>query len=103
LALGQPLTGYSTFTYLNFLALGVLVQIVGWLAINYAQGYLPASTVAPTMLGQPVVTACLAALLLGERISAWHMLGGALVLVGVYAVHRSRQKNRKEEAMSYDG
>ena len=97
-ALGQPLTGYSTFTYLNFLALGVVVQIVGWLAINYAQGYLPASTVAPTMLGQPVVTAGLAALLLGERISAWHMVGGVMVLAGVYAVHRSRQKKRGQEA-----
>jgi drug/metabolite transporter (DMT)-like permease len=40
----------------------------------------------------------LAALLLGERISAWHMVGGVMVLAGVYAVHRSRQKKREQEA-----
>jgi drug/metabolite transporter (DMT)-like permease len=90
LALRQPLTGYSAFTYLNFLALAVVTQLFGHLSINYALGYLPASIVAPTLLGQPVVTALLAGPLLGERLSAWQVLGGALVLVGVYTVHRSR-------------
>lgn len=89
LLLRQPLTGYSLFTYLNFLAMGVVVQAFGWLTINYAQGYLPASIVAPTMLGQPVVTAVLAGLLLGEILSLWHILGGVAVLAGVYLVHRS--------------
>jgi len=90
LALGLPLTGYSLFTYLNFLALGLIPQILGHFSINYALGYLPASIVAPTLLGQPVVTAILAAALLGERLSTLEILGGALVLAGVYAVHRSR-------------
>ena len=89
-ALGHPLTGYPVFAYLNFLALGVVVQVFGWLAITYTQGYLPASVVAPTMLGQPVVTGVLAVLLLGEALSAWHVLGAAAVLAGVYLVHRSR-------------
>jgi drug/metabolite transporter (DMT)-like permease len=92
LALRQPLTGYPTFTYLNFLALGVVTQVFGHLSINYALGYLPASIVAPTLLGQPVVTALLAGPLLGERLSVWQAAGGILVLAGVYAVHRSRQR-----------
>lgn len=69
-----------------------MVQVFGWLAINYSQGYLPASIVAPTMLAQPVVTALLAVLLLGERLSFWQILGGATVLIGVYIVHRSRHR-----------
>ena len=92
IGLGHSLTGYSAFSYLNFLALGVVVQVFGWLAINYSQGYLPASIVAPTMLAQPVVTALLAVLLLGERLSFWQILGGATVLIGVYIVHRSRHR-----------
>jgi drug/metabolite transporter (DMT)-like permease len=87
LVLGHPLTGYTPFTYLNFLGAGLLVQVFGWLAISYAQGYLPASIVAPTMLGQPVVTAVLALLLLGEGLSSWQIVGGAIVLTGVYMVH----------------
>jgi len=90
LALGQPLTGYSRLTYLNFLALGLVTQGVGYLAINYALGHLPASAVAPTMLGQPVMTAILAGPLLGEALSSGQVLGGMTVLAGIYAVHRSR-------------
>lgn len=98
-ALGQPLTGYSALTYLNFLALGALVQVFGWLAINYTQGYLPAAIVAPTMLGQPVVTALLAVLLLGERLSVWQIVGGVTVLAGVYTVHRSRRGSSRKRPL----
>jgi drug/metabolite transporter (DMT)-like permease len=91
LALRQDLTGYSAFTYLNFLALGLVSQVIGHLSINYALGYLPASIVAPTLLGQPVVTAILAGPLLGERLDPWQVVGGVLVLAGVFVVHRSRR------------
>jgi len=90
LLLGQPLTGYSAFTYLNFAALGLLVQVVGQPAINFALGYLPASLVAPTLLAQPLLTALLSALLLGESFTWLQVVGGAAALVGVYMVHRSR-------------
>jgi drug/metabolite transporter (DMT)-like permease len=90
--LGHSLTGYPAFSWLNFLALGVFAQVFGWLAINYSQGYLPASVVAPTMLAQPVGTAVLAVLLLGERLSLWQALGGVAVLTGLYIVHRSRRR-----------
>jgi drug/metabolite transporter (DMT)-like permease len=92
LALGQPLTGYPAGAYLNFLALGLITQVVGYLVINYALGYLPASLVSPTMLGQPVVTALLAGPLLGEDLSGGQIAGGFAVIIGVYVVHRSRQR-----------
>lgn len=88
--MGNSLVGYTPETYLAFLGLGIIAQTLGWLTINYAQGYLPASIVSPTLLGQPVVTAIIAVLLLGETFTAGHILGGILVLAGVYVVHRSR-------------
>jgi len=91
LLLGLPLVGYDKRTYLNFLGLGVVTQTLGYLAITYAIGHVPASLVAPTLLGQPVVTALLAGPLLGERLSTGHIVGGIAVLAGVYIVHRSRQ------------
>lgn len=91
----QPLTGYPASAYLNFLALGVASQVFGYLSINYALGHLPASIVAPTMLGQPVATAILAGPLLGETLSLWQVLGGLAVLAGVYVVHRSQQTERR--------
>jgi len=89
--LKQPLFGYPTNTYLIFLAFGLVVQVLGWFAIAFAQGHLPASLVAPTLLGQPVMTAILAVPLLGERITVWEAFGGVAVLIGVYFVHRSRR------------
>ena len=88
-ALQQPILGYGLLTYLTFLALGV-VQVAGWLAVTYSLGRLPASTVAPIMLVQPVITAGLAHFLLGERLGPWQSLGGVAVLAGVMLVHRQR-------------
>jgi drug/metabolite transporter (DMT)-like permease len=90
LTLNRPLLGYDRFTVLNFLAIGLIAQLLGWGLINYSQGYLRASIVAPTLLLQPVVTAIIAVMLLGERFTIWHIIGGLVVLVGVFIVHRSR-------------
>jgi len=65
-------------------------QIGGYLAIGYALGHLPASVVSPTMIGQPVLTAFLAIFLLGEHLSSAQIIGGLIVLLGIFWVHRSR-------------
>lgn len=96
LVLERPIVGYDRLTILNFLAIGLVVQVLGWSSINYAQGYLPASIVAPTLLGQPVVTAVIAVILLGETFTAWHITGGLIVLTGVFVVHRSRSDRNLE-------
>lgn len=85
-----PLTGYNSFTYLNLLALGVFVHFIGWMAINYAQGYLPATIVSPTLLGQPILVAIFASLLIGETFTIRQIIGGCLVIAGVFIVYRSR-------------
>jgi len=90
LSFGHTLIGYTSQTYWYFIAMGILVQALGWLVINYVQGRLPAAVVAPTLLGQPVITALLAMPILGEIFTVWHVAGGILVLIGVYFVHRSR-------------
>jgi drug/metabolite transporter (DMT)-like permease len=89
---GYPLTGYDRNTYIVFLAIGVLVQVCGWFLISYSQGYLPATTVAPILLGQPVLTFFLATLLLKEKLSPVHIIGGLIVVAGIYLVHYSRNK-----------
>jgi drug/metabolite transporter (DMT)-like permease len=88
----SPLTGFGPKTYLAFIALGILVQFLGWFLINFAQGYLRASIVAPVLLTQPVLTAVLAVPLLGERFTIRHIAGGLAVLAGVYIVIWSRNK-----------
>ncbi len=86
----HPFFNYDALTYLNFLGVGVVVQVFGWVAINYAQGHVPAAVVATTLLAQPVLTAFIAWLIFGEALTFWQIIGGAAVLGGVYIVHRSR-------------
>lgn len=94
LLLSQPMWGFTSKTYFNLLALGLISQGVGLLAINYVQGFLPATIVSTTLLGQPVVTALLAGPLLGEKLQQAQIVGGAAVLLGVYIVHRRRTGDR---------
>lgn len=89
-SLGMPLRGFSSDTYLAFLGAALVSQLGGYLSVGYALGHLPASTVSPTMIGQPVVTAVLAFLLLGEKLLPAQWAGGTVVLAGIYLVHRSR-------------
>lgn len=86
-----PLSGYPTQSYLAFLGAAILSQTCGYLAVGYALGHLPASLVAPTMIGQPVITALLAIPLLGETLHASQWIGGLAVLAGIYLVHTSRE------------
>lgn len=100
LGAGTSLLGYPRESYWYLLGLSLGPQVMGWLAINYAQGHLPASLVSPTLLGQPVVTALLAGPILEERLGLVQIAGGLAVLGGVYWVHRSR---RRPEAGAGDG
>jgi drug/metabolite transporter (DMT)-like permease len=91
LVAGYPILGYSGRTYGTFLLLALSAQVLGWMFINYAQGHLPASLVSPSMLGQPVVTAVFAGPLVGDALSRWDVVGGVVVLIGIYLVHRSHR------------
>jgi drug/metabolite transporter (DMT)-like permease len=93
LALGFPMTSYTTQTWLVFLATALVSQIIGYVAVSYALGHLPASVVAPTMIGQPVMTTILAIPLLKEVPQPIQLLGGIAVLAGIYLVHQSHGRN----------
>lgn len=93
-AFRYPLTGFDARTWLVFLATAVVSQLIGYMALAYALGHLPASIVAPTMVLQPVVTALLAIPLLGEIPGIWQAIGGATALVGIYLVNQSHYQNR---------
>jgi drug/metabolite transporter (DMT)-like permease len=92
LGAGLKLTGFSPQTYLAFVGAALVSQVLGYLAVAYALGHLPASLVAPTLIGQPVVTALLSIPFLGELMLPAQWIGGLGVLAGIYLVHRSRQE-----------
>ncbi|MCF6277409.1 MAG: DMT family transporter [Anaerolineales bacterium] len=93
---GHALGGFSSKGWLSLLALGLGPQVVGWMAINYALGHIRASHVSVSLLGQPVVTAILGFLLLGESLTTNQIVGGGLALFGIYLVNQKSAKQRQQ-------
>lgn len=95
-----PLAGYEalaqpapTFTLAGALALGYLGLIASplpFLLWNSALGQIDASEAAVYVNLVPVVAVASSVLLLGERIVLGQLLGGALVLAGVWAAGRQK-------------
>lgn len=96
LVLGNQLTNYPAQTWVIFFVTAIVSQMIGYLAITYALGHLPASIVSPTLIGQPVLTAILAIPLLGEIPNTTQWIGGTIALVGIYIVNQSHFHTRKE-------
>lgn len=66
------------------LALAIVCQVVGYFALTYALGHLPATVTSVGFLGVGPLTALLALMLFGERMTAVQVAGGALVLAGIW-------------------
>lgn len=85
---GQRFTGYSSTTYLMFILLALVPQVIGHSAFNWALGYLSAPLVSVTILGEPVGATILAYLILNEAPTLLEMVGGATILSGIYLASR---------------
>jgi drug/metabolite transporter (DMT)-like permease len=94
LTAGEAFSGYSTRTYVFFLLLALVPQLIGHTAINRSLGYLPAATVAVAILGEPVGATILGAVFLDELPSVVQLAGALLVLAGVYAGLRHTLSSR---------
>jgi len=79
----SPFFGYSPSTYLLFLLLALIPQLIGHTTFNWALKYIPASMVAVTILGEPVGATILAYFILGEGLTVWKGLGGIFILAGI--------------------
>jgi drug/metabolite transporter (DMT)-like permease len=80
----EPLTGYSTKTYVMIALMALGPQLIGHGSINWALGYLPAVIVALAILVEPVGATALAAIILDETPTGPEIAGALLVLFGVY-------------------
>ena len=92
LALGVPLSGYPPGTWASLIALGLISQLAAYFCLVYALGHLPATVTSVGLLAQVPLTALLAVPLLGEHLSPAQLLGGVLVLAGIYVVNRKVQE-----------
>ncbi len=89
---GEHLVGYQPRTYLFFLALGLVPQLLGHSTFNWALRYLSAAYVSVTLLGEPIGSTILAYFFLGENPGVLEIIGGVLILAGIYVASRPEKK-----------
>jgi len=83
-----PMWGFSTQSWMALLLLGLIPQLLGWLAINQALGHISPTVTSVTLLSQSVFTALFSIPILGEMLYLHEIVGAVVVLTGIYLVNK---------------
>lgn len=97
LALDVPLTVYSTETWGWIALLALIPQMIGHSTFNWALRWLSAAVISVSLLVEPILSTLLAWLTLGEVPTGATILGGLLILSGVWIVSRGEKKEPSSE------
>ncbi len=79
-----------TNTWPALIGLGLITHVIGWMAINYALGFIPSTIASVSLLSQAVWTAIFGYIVLSEHLPIHQWIGGAIVLVGIWLVNSKR-------------
>ena len=94
---GETPFGYPPQAYIWMLLLALIPQLLGHSTFNWALKYLPASLVSITLLGEPIGSTILAFIFLDEVPTPVKLIGGFLILLGIYMASRTEVKEDLEE------
>ena len=89
---GVDLWGYDSRTWWALAALVVGPQLLGHTVINSVLTEIDATTVAVTIMAEPIIATALAFVLFSEEPSLLIYPGGALILLGIYLVTTVRKE-----------
>ena len=92
LAFGYSAVGYSGKTYLMLVLLAVVPQLIGHSSLNWSLRFVPATLVAVAVLGEPVGATLWAFIFLKESPTTLELIGGALILGGIFLALGIRSK-----------
>lgn len=93
---GIPIIGYDTREWGIFLLLAIF-PTMAHVIYNYLLNYINTTTVSMSILGEPIGATILAVLLLGERVMALQIIGGLVVLSGVFLFLMQQRKASTED------
>ncbi|SDZ38403.1 Permease of the drug/metabolite transporter (DMT) superfamily [Evansella caseinilytica] len=93
---GIPIGGYEMREWGVFFLLAVFPTIAH-VIFNHLLNYVNTTTISMSILGEPVGATILAILLLGERVNALQVVGGFIVLFGVFFFLSQQSKTNKRE------
>ena len=96
LCTGTPVLGYEPVNWLSALGMAVFCTLLGHSVFNWALKYESAAFLSTVKLLEPVFAAILGVLLFREIPSKQVMLGGFIVILGVYVYSRFSETPEKK-------
>ena len=90
---GAQLWGYSATTWFWLFVITLGPQLLGHTVLNWALEYVRASIVSGAVLAEPVIAALLAWLVLAEKPGQATLVGGVVVIAGLYLLLRGDMTN----------
>ncbi|WP_031517972.1 DMT family transporter [Desulfofalx alkaliphila] len=105
LVMELPFYPYDGATWMWFLMLAVIPTIFGHTVFNWALRYVKAAVVSVSILGEPVGATILAYFIFGEVPTMLQLLGGAVIITGLYifitsTVEKPKATGSKERVVS---
>lgn len=91
---GHGFLGYSLVTYLMLILLALVPQLIGHSSLNLAVRLIPVTLVSVAILGEPVGATILGTVILSEIPTITEILGGLLIIGGIFIVVRYGSKKR---------
>ena len=93
LIFGHSLFGYSASTYVMLILLALVPQLIGHSCLNLAVRLIPVTLVSVAILGEPIGATLLGYFILSEAPTAKEIVGGFLIIGGIFMVMRRRPKD----------
>jgi drug/metabolite transporter (DMT)-like permease len=94
-ASGGPMTGFDATTWWMFVLMALVPQGLGHTTFNYLLKEMDATIVSVSILGEPVGSTLLALLILGQVPPRSAVVGGVIVLVGLYIALVGPSRSRR--------
>jgi drug/metabolite transporter (DMT)-like permease len=95
LVVGTPVAGYEPRVWLLFALMAAGPQILGHTVFNYLLREVDATVVAVAIMGEPVGASLLALALFGEVPPVSAVVGGVLILAGIYVAVVAQSQPRQ--------
>lgn len=85
---GYSLAGYTARTYLFLVLVALIPQVVGHSLLNWVLARVSATVISVSVMAEPVVSTVLAFFILEEVPPATSLVGGVVILAGIYLALR---------------
>ncbi|MFA5101919.1 MAG: DMT family transporter [Candidatus Thermoplasmatota archaeon] len=99
IAMAAPVSDLAFSDYAIILLMAVVSGLLGHTLYNWSLGYIRASVMSVALLGEPIGSSLLAYAIpwIHQQPSAYTILGGSIILVGIYLTARTMQESKRSE------